>query len=1258
MSVSNAGRRALLIIVVAAAALGSCFAQPNGSKGAGGMLAAIAGAGTDATAGVSEGGAANVCVARVADANATCNPVKSAEPLYSTLVKDEPQDTVVFVDDLFVQFKANCGACHVDTNLGKMPFQANAQNFYQKVGQKVIDAIKSDVETCADGQADCLDFMPPRSANGKPWSEREKDKADPLHLFVDELESWLASKKPDDTYPPADVFILPASKGGKSAYPIDEDFAKSLTNLGTCIPDAGMVATEPSKACDLDAAFADMKRDPMSDSLAERIGLPLSLTQTDLFTLDTAELARYGVIAYQPTYPLWTDDAGKLRYIRVPRGASVKYDKDSKTFDIPENTRFYKTFLKKVIALDGKERYRKIETRVIVSRQGTDSLFGTYEWNDEETQATLVTSPLRNGEPFTDVLKTIVIDEPKAAIVKAQKDAGEISNYTYGLDQERAVRRYAIPGRERCIQCHMGNEHFILGFSPLQVNRRPCDKDTLDAQGFCEGGTLYETGEDELTQLERLISYGVITGMTADDIPKLEEPQGTPDALRNVRTPEELVAQGYMLGNCAHCHNPIGYPTMSNPELKDLLNFLPVNGGGIFEFPLERYSPRIKRGAGGDIQLPYITPSLRDIIPAGDAIVEKWTQKKGKLPGSMEVGLIDAPWRSLIYRNVDTPFTYTDNYAIYPHMPLNSPGFDCRAPRLLGQWMVSIPALKKHPELSEDLPTGDPFGAESDPQPYVEVKPGEPNYALGQEQAKKRLATYRKGERFAAYCPDTGDIVDLDVLRGKRITPIDGSWRSGTDYVLPLEGVPDHPHWVVTDLTEAPGDWTPRRTDWKSVIVDQVIPPVTLKPGEFGYDQEVKARDAQIELVAMLQHISVTDKFKAFGLKKIPFGIWEADKHNCTDQLANVPKLGDYQRTALPEEKFSDGPRYAEHMRWMDVVDPSNSNPGQPIFESTPGQAIFNMICVNCHGPNADSKGRQASTLQDMTGGTGRVANFRSGLFGPEGSGGANRMRVFGSDEIASRYLPWMALGGTKTKIPQAILDLVNQTPVLGERRLGTQPVSSANMLQVAQELCKGVVRLGTWHTLKPGDLRDRNAWEDLHANSGLIVTNGDAELWEQLCSFDNPAPVHVLRVAGTIIQNAEADLFEPSKYPAGKPIGDRFGSVAAQLTPDNTFPWCVATPTDPVLVAWLATQKASQAPGDDKPPPPLPECPPGFDVEENRLKSHFDNTDGWSYQGVETWSTRGAVNAGLAVFVYLDWLVSQNHPIPPRFNECELFKP
>jgi hypothetical protein len=41
----------------------------------------------------------------------------------------------------------------------------------------------------------------------------------------------------------------------------------------------------------------------------------------------------------------------------------------------------------------------------------------------------------------------------------------------------------------------------------------------------------------------------------------------------------------------------------------------------------------------------------------------------------------------------------------------------------------------------------------------------------------------------------------------------------------------------------------------------------------------------------------------------------------------------------------------------------------------------------------------------------------------------------------------------------------------------------------------------------------------------------------------------------------------------------------------------------------------------------------------------------------VKRWATRGAINAGLAVFVYLDALIGKDQPIPPRYNECNLLK-
>jgi mono/diheme cytochrome c family protein len=1211
--------------------LGSCFAEPLGGKpmGAGGApdsggMASIEGG---------NGGADQVCEARPAKPGAKCTPVRSAEPLLSRVVVDEPQDVTVFVDDLYQQFKSNCGGCHIDGALGG--FHVNGSvDFRDKAGSDVLEAIRSNTQTCEkDAQGNkvdptCFAFMPPAESNGKPWSEREKSKSDAVRDLSTLIEVWLDSATP----PPLDVFTLPADKGGKTAYAIDEAFATSFTNMGTCIPDVGMFATELERSCALDAEFAALKRVP-DGAPNERIGLPRTLNETDLFTLDSAVLAQHGVIAYAPTYPLWTDDAGKLRFVRVPRGQSISYDAKSGQFDIPDNTRFYKTFLKEVLTLSGEKRFKKIETRVIVSRQGQESLYGTYAWNEQETQATLVEDPLRNGEPFRDRLITVVTDELKYQDIYARVQSGELRNLTYELEQAKVIRHYAIPGSERCVQCHMGspNDSFILGFTPLQVNQRPCEQETLEKEGYCEGGILHATGPDELSQLQRLIDYGVITGFDPQqERINLEAPQGKRGS-RPMRSPQELVAQGYLLGNCSHCHNPKGYPSVLNPELVDLLDFLPSEHGGIFGFPLDRFSPRIKRGRQAEILLPYITPSLRDIIPR-DSDKEGWTKKSATAldaSGEPIPVFIDAPWRSLIYRNVDSPFTYADDFTIYPHMPLNSPGFDCRAPRIVGDWMVSIPAKRKHPALSEDKATGE-AGAETDPQPYVEIKADDPGYLNAQAEARKRLAIYRKGDRYESYCPDTSDIVDIDVMRKKFGRQIPGD---GVVDGMPIEGVPDRPHWVITDLTEVPGPWNPRRGDWKDVLLDHDHS-VKEKALAEASPSDQPFRQAELEneklLATMLEQVGYSQRMQEFAETPIPFGLWK-EKDGCKfpDSVPTVDTV-------------------KQRWRWMDATGASDT---AHVYEAVPGALVFNMICVNCHGPEANSRGRQASTLQEMTGGDGRVANFRDGLFGPYGSGGDNRQRIFESDDLARHYLAWMALGGTNTKIPAPILALVAGTPVLGETRVLSEVVSSANMLQVAQALCSGVARLGT-AAFDIGELGQPGLQKALHTNTGLMEVNGDAQMWKKLCSIDNPPPVRALhlnfRVGKVFVDHDQASLFWPQNYPSDAWVGDLDRRVVKGISPDNFFPWCIVAPAagDAVLVQWLSEQRAANGEA-------YPICPDSFLVEDNRFKIEFKLGKD-RLVDVDKWAMRGAVNAGIAVFSYLNWLVGDGNEPLKQFNECE----
>ncbi len=1200
-----------------AAVLASCFAEPpndgpiKGAPGGRGGSANMPIAGTTGEPGGAPPTMGNqVCA----------SPVKASEALVAraNVMSDDAvaPEQEIFVSALVDEFKAECGACHYEASLGGFNF--NKSNFFLKVGQEAVDRMKSN---------DPAKMMPPGNSGGIPWSER---KGDSITQLVGKLEQWIAAGRP------ADVYFVKNDTSNKP-YQFTGELGNGLTNLGSCVPDAAFAFGSAVDEMDpLDAMFAAAEQVPASLEEVvlpeEQLGLPLLLKDTDLTTFDSAVLARSGVVAFVPAYPLWTDGAGKLRHVRVPRGESIRFNKETQEFDIPANTRFYKTFFKDVIDRDGKPTWRKMETRIIVSRPDKvvdgvripQSLFGTYQWDPDEVQARLVTDSQRNGEPFKDVVVTYTPDEPKA---QAIRDTMPL-NLSYELEYAEALRRYAIPGRERCVQCHMGshNSSFVLGFSPVQIRRRPTD----------EGGTYEHTGEDELDQLERLIAYGVITGVDdIEDVKLLEDVQGG----RKPRNDYELKAQGYMLGNCAHCHNEHGYPSRVAPELKEVLKFWPdAAGGGVFQFPLERYSPRIFRGPNSS-QIAYITPSLHDVW------VTKWRDQTDWTPKVDEVAVSGvvlpkwffAPWRSLIYRNVQTPFTYEDSFTLYPHMPMNTAGFDCRAQQIMGDWMASIPAVRKHQNLREDFfPTYNLDPAfitnpldpkyevplmDFDPQPYEEVRPDDAGYDKAVAEAEKRLERFHSSAQYQT-CIKSRDIVDPVVYRGSdRDAPIDTS--------VPPDRVPDLPHWVSTDLTERAGPWSPRREDWKTVLVTDEPKPDNL-------------------VVPLLRHDNV--RLSADGLDKflktpMTMAVWkkkpECDFAKNPTLAAVAPLAGTFQGENRP--------------RWMSI---SGVAADDPIFSELPGQAIFDMICVNCHGGSADSRGRQAETVQTLSGGETRVANLRDGLFGPPNGAGTNLQNVFSlaatgditARDWAARYMSWMALGGTERKIPKLVLGQVGRTEVSGHGRetpLLSPADLDANMLSSAREACRSVIP-------KSGNIAQVGNGSSQFALrpsfTPLIEENGDAELWQQVCSFGNDPVVRIIT-----FQNEESNvaIFAPTRYrgsayPANTLIGDHQGYTKPTLdSKTNHFPWCLDTESHPQAAQRYLDDNSSFFKGG------VPKCPTGFATFGNKIEPEEE----------EVWATRGAINAGFAVFVFLEAMTKgllvvdgTTKPFKPvRYDQCQL---
>jgi len=95
-------------------------------------------------------------------------------------------------------------------------------------------------------------------------------------------------------------------------------------------------------------------------------------------------------------------------------------------------------------------------------------------------------------------------------------------------------------------------------------------------------------------------ALGVVTGVdTAADINLLEDSQRDSDG--GIRKPRTRTSSSRKANvrQLRALHNPGGYATSSVARARPLLNFWPSKTGGIFQFPMDRLSPRTSRGTEG-----------------------------------------------------------------------------------------------------------------------------------------------------------------------------------------------------------------------------------------------------------------------------------------------------------------------------------------------------------------------------------------------------------------------------------------------------------------------------------------------------------------------------------------------------------------------------------------------------------------------------------------------------------------------------------
>jgi len=180
-------------------------------------------------------------------------------------------------------------------------------------------------------------------------------------------------------------------------------------------------------------------------------GLPVDLSCTGLYAdIAKGKIAK-DVDSYEPAYKLWSDDSGKARWIKLPKGEQID-SSDMNRWAFPIGTSVWKEFRK---------GETKMETRLF--HKVRDDLWRktTYQWSKDQKSA-------------------------------SRLDTGEVRAINGG--------NYEIPKSSTCDDCHDGSHDDILGFEAVSLGLPGADTGGLTLQKLVDRDLL--TDPPANTQLE------------------------------------------------------------------------------------------------------------------------------------------------------------------------------------------------------------------------------------------------------------------------------------------------------------------------------------------------------------------------------------------------------------------------------------------------------------------------------------------------------------------------------------------------------------------------------------------------------------------------------------------------------------------------------------------------------------------------------------------------------------------------------------
>jgi uncharacterized repeat protein (TIGR03806 family) len=214
---------------------------------------------------------------------------------------------------------------------------------------------------------------------------------------------------------------------------------------------------------------------------------------------------------YELSTELFTDYAEKQRLIKVPVGITLRSEGEGLP-DFPDGTVLVKTFYYYNDKRDPAKGKKIIETRLEI-RSGARWNVGTYLWDEQQADATLITTGLDKTVNWID-----------------QQGRGNVISYH-------------IPSVRECATCHQSSGDVI----PIGPKLRNLNTEVI-------------RNTTAINQLTHLYNVGILDAPHSAAIHALPDWQDTSQPLKER-------ARAYLDVNCGHCHNASGVAADSRLSL-------------------------------------------------------------------------------------------------------------------------------------------------------------------------------------------------------------------------------------------------------------------------------------------------------------------------------------------------------------------------------------------------------------------------------------------------------------------------------------------------------------------------------------------------------------------------------------------------------------------------------------------------------------------------------------------------------------------